>query len=80
MSNRDTTLTIRLSRQEKETIKDRAAANGLDVSEHVRRAAMSHGVTTPVVPVVEAELVGVDELRFGRIRRIFQGLRTRRAA
>ena len=54
--------------------------NGLDVSEHVRQASMSYGVTTPVVPVIEAELNGIDKLRFGRIRRLFRILRTWRAA
>ena len=55
---RVTTLTIWLSRHVEETSKDRAAANGLDVSEHVRRAAMAHGVSTPVVQVVAAERAG----------------------
>ena len=51
MPNLDTTLSIRLSHRDKQAIKDRAAALGLDVSEHVRRASMSYSVTTPVTPV-----------------------------
>lgn len=38
MTTLDTTLTIRRTRQDKQTIKDRAAELGLDVSERVRRA------------------------------------------
>ena len=57
MTTRDKTLTVRVSEHEREAIRDRAAANGIDVSEHVRRAAMSYGVTTPTLPVIEAEVV-----------------------
>ena len=78
---REHVIKVRVSTAERETIRDRAALNGLDVSEHVRRASMSYGVTLPVVTQVdEGELVGIDDVRFGRIRRILRGLRTRRAA
>ena len=51
----DKSKTRRVSEHERQTIRDRAATNQLDVSEHICRAATSHGVATPVLPVLEAE-------------------------
>jgi len=70
-------LKVRVSSDERATIRDRAAANGLDVSEHVRRASMSYGVTLPARPVLEAELVGVDGQRFGPLRRLWRSVARR---
>lgn len=70
-------MTIRVHVHELEAIKDRAAANGLDMAEHVRRASMSHGVTAPVLPVLEADVLGVDGDKSGRLRRLLGRIRRR---
>ena len=50
MASRSHTLSVRVSDAERDAIRDRATAQGIDVSEYVRRVALSHDRRTDVPP------------------------------